>query len=117
MCFQRYRSLACGVTVPVAQIFEMRVNDREVVTAVTDDVETENVSCLCERCICRLREQSRSDVNCGSRSALRSRRRVVLSLRRRPRKARGKFSLESVTFGFLVSFVIQFLLVRGVQIH
>ena len=53
----------------------------------------------------------------GSRSALWSRRRVVLSLRRRPRKARGKFSLESVTFGFVVSFVIQFLLVRGVQIH
>ena len=43
----------------------MRVNDREVVTAVTDDVETENVSCLCEHCSCRLREQSRSDVNCG----------------------------------------------------
>ena len=82
--FSAVQSLACGVTVPVAQIFEVRVNDHEVVTAVTDDVETENVCCLSKHCSCRLREQSRSDVNCGSRSAFWSRRRVVLTLRRRP---------------------------------
>ena len=62
--FPAVQSLACSVSVPVAEIFEMGVNDNEVVTAVTDDVETENVSCLSKRCSCRLREQSRSDVNC-----------------------------------------------------
>ena len=63
--FSAVESLACRVSVPVAEIFEIGVNDREVVTAVADDVETENVSCLSKHCSCRLREQSRSDVNCG----------------------------------------------------
>ena len=40
--FSAVESLACRVNVPVAEIFEIR----EVVTAVTDDVETENVSCF-----------------------------------------------------------------------